>query len=262
MRLGLIADVHGNLPALETALAALERERVDGYICAGDLVGYGPHPNEVVARVRALGAPCVAGNHDLMALGRLSTDRADELARQTLAWTRDQLTDESRGYLDALPATVDVVGGGIVLAHGTLSDPTRYVRTPDDARAALAEFERERPGADLLVIGHTHVPMAFGAQSGRRKPRQSVELGTEDRWIVNPGSVGQPREWRRVVRFAVIDTDRRNVVFHALGYDHRQTARDLDAAGLPARAIHRRPRLGYRLKRAAINLARGEVNRS
>src|SRR4051795_6579846 len=99
MRLGLIADVHGNLPALEAALAVLERERLDGYLCAGDLVGYGPHPNQVVERVRALGAPCVAGNHDLMALDRLPADRADELARETLAWTRDQLTDDSREYL-------------------------------------------------------------------------------------------------------------------------------------------------------------------
>lgn len=252
MRLGLIADVHGNLPALEAALAVLERERLDGYLCAGDLVGYGPHPNEVVERVRALGAPCVAGNHDLMAIGRLPTDRADELARETLAWTREHLSDESREYLSTLPGTVHLAGGEIVLAHGALGDPTRYVRTPDDARAALAELARERPDANLLVIGHTHVPMAFGAQSGRLKPRRSVQLDGGDRWLVNPGSVGQPREWRRVVRFAVLDTERREVVFHALRYDHAQTARDLAGAGLPARAIHRRPRLGYRLKRALL----------
>jgi predicted phosphodiesterase len=252
MRLGLIADVHANLPALEAALAVLEREHLDGYLCAGDLVGYGPHPNEVVERVRALGPPCVAGNHDLMALDRLPADRADELARETLAWTRKHLSDQSREYLATLPGTIDLAGGEIVLAHGTLGDPTRYVRTPDDARAALDELGRERPGATLLVIGHTHVPMAFGAQSGRLKRGRdgSVTPTACERWLLNPGSVGQPREWRRVVRFAVLDTERRTVTPHATTYDHARTARDLEAAGLPARAIHRRPRIRYRVKRA------------
>src|SRR4051795_1126429 len=118
MRIGLIADVHANLPALETALAALERERVDAYVCAGDLVGYGPHPNETVARVRELDPVCVAGNHDLMALGRLSEDRADSLARQALAWTRKQLDDETRAYLEALPLTAQAAGGRVAVAHG------------------------------------------------------------------------------------------------------------------------------------------------
>src|SRR3954452_19829584 len=111
MRFGLIADVHANLPALEAALEALERERVDAYICAGDLVGYGPHPNETVARVRWLDPICVAGNHDLMALGRLPTGRADALARQTLAWTREELDGDARAYLEALPAVAHAADG-------------------------------------------------------------------------------------------------------------------------------------------------------
>src|SRR3954469_19896398 len=126
MRLGLIADVHANLPALDAALAALEHERVDAYVCAGDLVGYGPHPNETVARVRALAPCCVAGNHDLMALGSLSDDRADELARETLAWTREQLDGDARAYLETLPATARAADGRVAVAHGTLVDASEY----------------------------------------------------------------------------------------------------------------------------------------
>jgi predicted phosphodiesterase len=257
MRLGLIADVHANLPALDAALTALERERVDGYVCAGDLVGYGPHPNETVARLRELDPTTVAGNHDLMALGRLSTDRADALARQTLAWTRERLDPAARAYLEALPSVAQVADGRVAVAHGTLGDASEYIRGAAQSDAALDALERELPGAELLVLGHTHTPAAYGRRSGDLRRRGSrgrspyvVHAPEGERWLVNPGSVGQPREWRRVVRYAVLDLDRREVTFAATGYDHRRTARDLAAAGLPARAAHRRPRLRSKLKRA------------
>src|SRR3954468_13915318 len=173
MRIGLIADVHANLSALETALAALERERVDAYVCAGDLVGYGPHPNETVARLRELDPCCVAGNHHLMVLGRLSDDRADALARQTLAWTRERLDDDARAYLEALPVTARAAAGRLAVAHGTLADPSEYVRTAEQAQAALGALQRELPDAELLVLGHTHTAAAYGARSGDLRARRA-----------------------------------------------------------------------------------------
>src|SRR5688572_30513028 len=103
MRLGVIADIHGNLHALEAAFATLNREGVDGYVCLGDLVGYGAFPNECVERVAETGAVCVAGNHDLIALGRLPDDQCIPLARHSLEWTSRQLTPASRDYLSRLP---------------------------------------------------------------------------------------------------------------------------------------------------------------
>src|SRR5215213_5988228 len=215
MRIGLFADVHANLPALEAALAVLERERVDAYVCAGDLVGYGPHPNETVARVRELDPCCVAGNHDLMALGRLSTDRADALARRTLAWTVERLDDDARRYLEALPRVARTAGGRVAVAHGTLADASEYVRSAEQAHAALSALARELPGAELLVLGHTHTPSAHGERSGDLRGRRArvVRAPAGERWLVNPGSVGQPREWRRLVRCAVLDLDRGEVHF-------------------------------------------------
>ncbi|MEA2374569.1 MAG: hypothetical protein QOD53_1032 [Thermoleophilaceae bacterium] len=123
MRYGVVSDVHANLHALETVLAALEREGAERILCPGDLVGYGPRPNECVARLREAGALAVAGNHDLMATDRLSAGTLGGLQKQTIEWTRGALDPETRAYLEALPehATTD---DGVVIAHGSLGDPT------------------------------------------------------------------------------------------------------------------------------------------
>ena len=155
-RVGLIADVHANLPALEAAVERLEAEGVDAYACAGDLVGYGPFPDECVALVRGLrGITCVAGNHDLIALGRLDTGRCIPLARRTLEWTREHISEATRGRLPALPPIL--VEDGFVVAHGSLDDPQRYVRSDADAAeqlerlAGLVEAEGAGHGDDEVA---------------------------------------------------------------------------------------------------------------
>lgn len=250
MRYALISDVHANLPALEAALAALAGERVDGYLCAGDLVGYAPHPNECIALLRDIGAVSVAGNHDLMAVGRLPVDRADQLARTTLAWTRAQLDAHAREYLSQLPTLVRV--GEVAVAHGSLRDAQVYVVDPPAARGQLAELSRSQPDASLLVLGHTHRPAAYAERGGRLSPGRDGTLRAPagERWLVNPGSVGQARERHPLVRFAVLDLERRQASFRAVGYDVERTRRDLIAAGLPVGAAHRRPRLRATVKRA------------
>ena len=121
MRYGVIADVHGNLDALRAVLRAIDREGVDRHLVAGDLVGYGPYPNECVAAVAELSAICVAGNHDLIALGALSDERCIELARRSLTWTRRVLGADERAFLAALPR-VDTAPGGVRMAHGSLDE--------------------------------------------------------------------------------------------------------------------------------------------
>lgn len=253
MRYGVLSDVHANLPALDAAIARLEAEGVDGWLCPGDLVGYGPFPDECVERVRDLGAVCVAGNHDLIALGRLSDSRCVPLARQTLAWTRTVLGDEARRWLGELPprARVDEV----VVAHGSLDDPQEYLRTPDQVARELERLEAVEPGAEVLLFGHTHRHGTY-VRAGRL-PLDDDLAWPAPPWALNAGSVGQSREWRAVARCAVLDTGARTVSHHALEYDLGATRAALRARGLPANACHVRPRpvrrlAGRLLRRAGL----------
>ncbi len=246
MRYGLISDVHANLPALEAALAALAGEEVQKLLCAGDLVGYGPHPNECVERLRELGVRCVAGNHDLVAIGRLSLERTDALARRTLEWTRDAISPATREFLTKLPPLV--AEEGLVVTHGAIGDPQEYVRTDTQAQGQLECLAREYPAARILVLGHTHVPRAYAAGPGALRPRPGgrVRLDGSGPFLLNPGSVGQARERLPVARAAVLDLARGEARFLTLRYDHARTVADLVACGLPPRAAHRKPTLRRR----------------
>ena len=249
MRYGILSDVHANLPALEAALTALDDQRVDRVLCAGDVVGYGPHPDECAARIAAEGIPCVAGNHDLMAIERLTMERADELARTTMEWTRRAIADDTRAFLDALPPRIEE--DDLTVAHGTLSDPTIYVRTGEAAAEQVEELVRSGL-AGPLVIGHTHVPHAYGRERGRLLHARAgeVELAPGEAHLLNPGSVGQARERRPLARLMVLDTDASRASFLALAYDHRRTRRALVSAGLPPSAHHRKVTLRDRAARA------------
>src|SRR4051794_21499766 len=164
MRFGVIADVHANLHALDAALAFLSDQGVDAYLCAGDLVGYGPFPNECVRRVRDLPGRCVAGNHDLIVLDRCSDERCVPLAQASLRWTRAALEPDTRSFLAELP--LEASEGAIALRHGSVVDPLKYVLTEEDAAACLTDIARVAPGTQLLILGHTHRPMAFAEHGG------------------------------------------------------------------------------------------------
>jgi predicted phosphodiesterase len=236
MRYGLLSDVHANLSALRASLEFLRRAGVDAYVCAGDVVGYGPQPNECIELIAELSGVCVAGNHDLIAVDRLSTDGIGELARLTLAWTRSALNSDSRAWLEALQCT-DAVGP-IVVAHGSLDDPRRYVTTDRLASDELARLATS-PSARLLVLGHTHRALAFGERSGRvlDGAAGAVDLGVSERWVVNPGAVGQSRDRSIRARVALLDLTARSVTFHGLPYDVDATLHALRRVGLPPAAV-------------------------
>src|SRR6266542_2688109 len=206
MRYGVLSDVHGNAFALRAAVDRLTRVGVDGWLCAGDLVGYGPQPNECVALLAELGAIGVAGNHELLVLGRL-------------------------------PLTVRL--GELVMAHGSLDDPQRYVTAPDQARRELAALHRTDPAARVLVLGHTHRPWLFHETAGTA-PAADTTLPPAGRLLVNPGSVGQSRqrEWVPRARFALLDLDRGEVRFFTEPYDVAGARAALRAQGLPGSGIH------------------------
>ena len=241
MKLGLISDIHGNLPALEAALEAIDREGVDGCLCGGDLVGYGPMPNECVAAIAERGIPCVVGNHDLAAVGRIPSEDWIPLARRTMEWTRSVLGADAREYLAALPLTL--AREGVLVAHGSLEDPERYVIGPDQAVLELARAVEREPGLRLLALGHTHRALAAGERRGLllSDDTGTVSAPGGERVVVNPGSVGQTRHGRTRARFAVLDLGRGVVEFSALPYDVRRLRGALREAGLPSRAYNPRP---------------------
>jgi predicted phosphodiesterase len=241
MRYGVIADVHGNAHALDAVLAFLSTQEVDGYLCAGDLVGYGPMPNECVRQVLALPGRCVAGNHDLIALGRLGDERCIPLARASLRWTHDVLVEDARAGLAALPLADDA--DGVALRHGSISNPQAYVVTDAQADACLAELERAVPTARILVLGHTHRPFAYSRSGGAllRVGTGDVTLPPDEPILLNPGAVGQSRVADPRARVMVLDTAAGVASFHALDYDADGCRRELRRHGLPARSCHLRP---------------------
>jgi predicted phosphodiesterase len=237
MRYGVIADIHANLHALEAALEVLSRAAVDEYLCAGDLVGYGPMPNECVARIAELEPRCVAGNHDLIAVGQLADDGISTLARRTLDWTKRELSDESRAFINRLPP-VAVTADGVVVAHGSLTDPSEYVRGPAQEQAQLRELEPSHAGAQALVLGHTHLQAAYADGAGRERSRaRPVPLDAE-RHLLNPGSVGQSRQRSARARFMILDLDDRRATFFEARYDVRGCREALRERGLPTWANH------------------------
>ena len=257
MRYGVIADIHANLPALDAALAALRARGAERFLVLGDVVGYGPHPNECSAVVGALDATVVAGNHDLMALGRLDEGSCIELARQSIRWTREVLDDDARLFLEALPLRASV-DGGIVLAHGTLDDPTKYTATPAAAVEQLARLGELAPAARILLLGHTHRPLVATPEDGGHATQLTRLPGSP--MLLNPGAVGQSRELRARARALLLDLDANRAEFLSLGYDLARCRRDLRRAGLSPRSHHLRPspvRRGRRVLGGALARTRG-----
>ena len=164
MRLGVISDVHANLDALRAVVAEVRRRGVDRWVSAGDLIGYGPHPNECVEVVAELGATGVAGNHELIVLGRLPGVGSSDRAHVSHRWTREALRGDVVDYLAALPLRVEI--GPVVVSHGSLDDPEEYVRTAGQAAAQLDRLQRSHPSARLLILGNTHRQLLVGEGNG------------------------------------------------------------------------------------------------
>jgi predicted phosphodiesterase len=264
VRYGLLSDVHGNLLALTTAVRRLTSVGVDRWLCAGDLIDYGPQPNECIAELVALDPVCVAGNHELVALGELPESRFSRRARESVRWTRAQLTEDSRRYLAALPRTATVPG--LVMAHGSLSDPEEYIRDDGQAQEQLDRLAAAEPAARVLVLGHTHRAALFRSGFGAlpASPGTSAPLSPGNRYLVNPGAVGQSREREPnpLVRFALIELDgdgagAGSVRFYAEDYDHGAVRDALRAQRLPVDAMHIRPGRVATVQRRVRTLARG-----
>jgi len=237
-RIALISDIHGNLPAFQGTLRAIEEESVDAIWCLGDLVGYGAQPNECVALAAQSLDLCLIGNHDLVVIDRLDISDFSANAAAAAAWTKEVLDDDSRGYLEKLKPVNEKEALG--LYHASPRDPVwEYVLS---SLAADDCFDDMSPR--LGAVGHSHVALAFwrkgdtptaGAQA---EPNAPLDI-SDDRWLLNPGSVGQPRDGDPRASWLLLELGSWEATWRRTEYPVDEAADAIHAAGLPTQLADR-----------------------
>jgi predicted phosphodiesterase len=242
MRYLILSDIHANVTALDAALDAA-KGKWDKAVCLGDVVGYGPDPNEVIDRIHSIEAVTIRGNHDKAGSGIANAEDFNPVARSAALWTRDQLRPENREYLEKLPtgpATVD----GFTVVHGASRDEDEYVFAPAQALDSLLEA-----ASPITFFGHTHLQGGFTLRDDKVgvlhfKPAGenkfvplTIEAGTT--YLLNPGSIGQPRDGDTRAAFAIADVDNKVVEFWRVLYDIEAVQKRMAAAGLPEPLILR-----------------------
>ena len=240
MRLALMSDIHGNLQALDACLSHARAQQAQRFAFLGDLVGYGGNPAQVIERIMLLteeGATVLKGNHDEMAVHPPAEVKT--VGEGTAQWTHDQLSPEQRDWLDALPLTMQQ--DKLLLVHASADNPElwRYVY---DERAATASLDAASawPGVRYVFGGHVHEQTLYyrGATDGLMKfvpqPGVAVPVPSHRQWLGTIGSVGQPRDGKAEAMYSVMDTERSQLTFHRVPYDHHSAAEAILLAGLPA----------------------------
>jgi len=228
--------VHSNLAALEAVLAAIDADPPDEIWCLGDVVGYGPRPNECCEIVESRAKVCLGGNHDLAVRGTIDLDEFRGDAAVAARWTRDVLTDGARAFLERLEPQDE--RDGVALYHGSARDPVwEYVLSDEAAAATLAISP-----LPLVLVGHSHVALevTWGDDllTGGLAP-DGTTVEAPGRALLNPGSVGQPRDGDPRASFAIWDQDRERVEFYRVEYDIEATQRKMRDAELPPYLIDR-----------------------
>jgi diadenosine tetraphosphatase ApaH/serine/threonine PP2A family protein phosphatase len=235
MRIAAITDIHANLPALEAVLAAVDAAAVDEIWCLGDVVGYGAEPDECGDLIRERCALSLVGNHDLAVLGALDVAAFSEAAAVAVEWTREHIAERTLAMLRELEPAGEREGIGAF--HASPRDPVwEYVLSAEQADACIdAQTTR------IALIGHSHVSLFFTRPAAEEEIRGAqagddtlLDLGA-GQWLINPGSVGQPRDGDPRAAWLEIDTDAATARFHRVGYDVERAAASIVAAGLPRR---------------------------
>lgn len=231
MRYGIFSDIHSNYEALESVLRAYSSENIDMFFCAGDVVGYGVDPEPCIRRIRELPVIILAGNHDWAVSGRLDTGFFNPAAREAAAWTREILSPEDTGFLDGLRLVYS--DAPLTLVHGTLDDPAAFNYLTDStvARDTFACLETQ-----VCFVGHTHVAEIYSRDAGGMISgcgTGPVITAPGFSYIVNVGSVGQPRDGDSRAAYCVFDTASGRIQVKRVGYDVAAARRKIIDAGLP-----------------------------
>jgi predicted phosphodiesterase len=241
VRIGIIADIHANLPAFEVVLARLkEQDASDRLWCLGDVVGYGPYPNECLDLLRTYAHICVPGNHDWGVIGRTERVIFNDAAGFVLDWTAQQLTPTNRAYLEKLPEVIKLPIARMTLLHASPRDPIwEYVVEAEEAARCYPFFQTRH-----CLMGHTHLPLVFRRAAdgtvtvGAPEAGQAVRLGQE-RLMLNPGSVGQPRNGDPRAHYAIYDSNENQLIYQRVEYPIAQTQARMRELKFPVRLIER-----------------------
>jgi putative phosphoesterase len=222
MRIAIISDIHSNLAALVRAFSIIETLNVDRVLCLGDIVGYGPFPNACVDLIRKYCDIVVLGNHDAAVVGSVPLDKFNRFGKKAIEWTIKQMTDSNLDYLRTLPLRIE--DDMMTLVHATPVNPSGwdYITSIEDARSAFRGYSTQ-----LCFFGHTHIPTVVGEDS-------SIDhFGKNQRYLINVGSVGQPRDGNPNPSLGLLDTQQWAYDTVRFVYDVTQTADKIIQSGLP-----------------------------
>jgi len=235
-RFAVFSDIHGNLPALNHFLQHADATGYDALFCLGDIVGYGAHPNECCDAIRRRNIPSVLGNHDEMALKPDEADNFNDIARRAIHWTHDQLRPENAAFLASLPYRIEAEDCLFVHASPLDSEKWHYILTHTDAEFNFRAFDQR-----ICFVGHSHQPFAVAYADGaiHNIPGDEIPLRDGCRYLINVGSIGQPRDRNPDSCFVEVDRDQSILRFRRLAYPVQEASEAIEKAGLPAELARR-----------------------
>ncbi len=237
MRYAIISDIHSNFEALTAVLDHIQTQMVDSVICLGDVVGYGPNPNECVELIKLNCSLTLMGNHDFACLDQSELDYFNDYARQALLWTIENLTPSSIQFISKLPLSEKL--DDIFMVHASPDHPSawNYIMSMDDAMINFNFFE-----TNICVYGHTHLSIIFTEEEngGYSVSREAhIKIDKKNKYLINVGSVGQPRDYNSKAAYGIIDTVDQHFQLHRVAYDYRLTQEKMRQYRLSDFLIHR-----------------------
>ena len=233
MKYAIISDIHSNLEALERVLEEIKNREADQVICLGDVVGYGADPSKCLKLLRETADEIIMGNHDRAIEDVLLRDSFTDWAREAIEWTAGVLTESEKKLIREFTPIVIDSKADVTWTHGSAHEPIKfhYIFTPSDADSSFKKLE-----TSFCFFGHTHVPSLFSEKSGESQylPAGVYRLHKGERYLINPGSVGQPRDRNPKLGFAFFDSEELVLEIMRLDYDNQNAAQKIRKAGLPA----------------------------
>ena len=230
MRYGIFADVHSNLEALDAVIEVFQKEAIDKYLCAGDSVGYAANPKECIEKIKQLSPILVAGNHDWASVNLFSVDYFNPMAAEAIFWTRQNLEEDSRYFLETLKLVYQ--NEILTLVHSTLDNPQDF-NYMSDGYIAWETFKILK--TDVCFVGHTHTPGMFIKDNDEHlqyREDDFIEIKNGFKYIINVGSVGQPRDGNPQAAYCIYDTDKKEIRIKRIDYNIELTRKKIMAAGL------------------------------
>ena len=233
MKYAIISDIHSNLEAFQKVIDAIKEEKVDRYLFAGDIVGYGANPSECIKELKKLDCVRIAGNHDWGTVELTSIEDFNQYAQEAIKWTIEKLSEKDREFLRTLPLVQKI--DDITLVHATLQRPEKwdYIRSTFQAHKSVEIQE-----TSILFAGHSHVPITFFEPSGVKGPirftkEEKIQIQEGYKYFINVGSVGQPRDGNPKSAYAIYDKENRTLEIKRIEYDIKTTQEKIFEAGLP-----------------------------